>query len=131
MRAPVVHPDQLALAPVPRRRPGARTAELDLLREAVLTAQAEAELTALPHAAPCRCGPRAWGHGRHCCRCGRDQQGAPGAHGGAPDALRAPGRCADMATSADEALEPRGAAADTLSTDPSGRCSNTTGHDHQ
>ena len=74
MRAAAVHPEQLALRPQPRVHGSpAHLEELDLLREAVLSSRADAELAALPHARPCRCGARAWGYGRHCCRCGREQ----------------------------------------------------------
>jgi hypothetical protein len=93
-----VHPEQLELAPE-RRVPLARAlAELDLAAMVRNLAADHAERLAAPRARPCRCGPRAWGHGRHCCRCGRDLQAldqylprADGVDEGAPARLQPPG----------------------------------------
>lgn len=87
-----LHPEQLLMAPERRVSLQRALAELDLAAmERNLAADHHERLRA-PRATPCRCGRRAWGHGHHCCRCGRDQ--------GPPSARGAAGRCPDMAPSA-------------------------------
>jgi hypothetical protein len=68
-----VHPEQLELEPE-RRRSDYENAlhDLDLAAMARNLAADHAERLNAARAAPCRCGPRAWGHARHCCRCGHD-----------------------------------------------------------
>jgi hypothetical protein len=78
MKAPLVHPGQLALAPEkPRRRHRrVRGTEPDLAHAARRLAAEDAELRAASRAQPCRC-LTPWGEREesHCVRCGRDRLG--------------------------------------------------------